>query len=161
MIIASNGFENSVSMIETFEYTETINFFHLSTCSNTSLNSTVWLSCMKIWKNHIHDRAGFVLACRGALGFTAIFPSGLLTSRHWLTHWLGMILYSTKSHKVFAQIQFFPYKSFIHYNRQDKEYRRVTSHIFFDFLNQIPIQFIEGIKLWICWFLWANVGHIG
>ena len=64
VIITSYSFKNSVTIVPNSIYTETI-IFLLSTNSNITLNSTVWLSCLKKWETRFLERARFVLAWCG------------------------------------------------------------------------------------------------
>ena len=70
----SHSFKNSIKIFAKASYTEPINFFFLTT-SNSALNSAIWSSPLKVWKDDLFGKPSFVLRDKsaGRLCPTSIF----------------------------------------------------------------------------------------
>ena len=121
VIITSHSFNNNVRRISNSVYTQTINFL-LSTSGNNSLNYTVRLKALKVWKDHFLEITQIVLAWCEAPDPTLMLLFCQKTSRHCLTDWTGIKLKGINSNNELAQIRWLPCKRFIHWTFTCKDY---------------------------------------
>ena len=159
VVITTHCFKDSVKMVTTSINTKAINLL-LSTSRNIAFNFTIRTSMLNLRRNHIFKRACFVLSRRELLRFGVIVPSCIQSSRHWLTHRLGIELTCVYADIWFAHIRLFAEKSFVNHSFACKDNGRTTNHIFTNLLQQVLVVFSKRVKFWICWFLQANVCQI-
>ena len=89
--ITNHCFKDSVTMVTNSINTKAINLL-LSTSCTFAFNPTYRTSLLKIREDHIFERACFVLSSYEFLTFGVIVPFSIQSSRHWLTHPIGIEL---------------------------------------------------------------------
>ena len=154
--ITTQCFKDSVSMVTNSISTEAINLLLSASC-NIAFNLTFRTSLLKIRKDHIFERACFVLSRHEFLRFVVLVPSCLQSSRHRLTHRIGIELACVYVDNWPAQIHWFADKSFVNQSFACKDNGETTKHIFPNLFQQVFVAFSKTLKLWTCWFVQANV----
>ena len=145
-------------MVTNSSNTKAINHL-LSTSFNIAFNLTFRTSLLKIRKDHIFERACFVLSKDEFLSFTVIVPSYIQSSRHWLTHRKGIELACVFAETWLAQINWFAEKSFVRHSFACKDNEGTTNLFFTNLLQQVFVAFSKRVKLSICWFMLAKVKY--
>ena len=157
--ITTHCFKDSVTRIRNPINTKAINL-RLSTSCNIAFNPTLRTCLLKIRKDHIFEGACFVLSRHDFLRFRVIVASCIQSSRHWLTHRKGIELVCVYADNWLAQSRRLADKNFVNHSLACKDNGGTTNHIFTNFLQQVFVAFSKRVKLWICWFMRANVCQI-
>ena len=154
--ITNHCFKDSATMVKNSINTKAINLL-LSTSCNIAFNLTFRTSLSKRRNDHVFERTCFFLSRHEFLRFSVIVPSCIQFSRHWFTHRIGIEFCCLYADNWLAQIRWFADKSFVTHSFACKDNGGTTNHIFMILLQQVFVVFSKRVKLWICWFMQANV----
>ena len=150
--ITTHCFKDNVTMVTNSINTKAINLL-LSTSCNIAFNPTFRTSFLKIRKDYIFEEACFVLLRHDFSRFRFIVLSCIQSSRHWLTHRIGIEFACVYADNWFAQIRWFGDEGFVNHSFACTDNGGTTNHIFTNLLQQVFIAFSKRVKLWICWFM--------
>ena len=157
--ITTYCFKDIVTMVTNSINTKAINLL-LSTSCNIAFNPILRTSLLKVRKEHIFEGACFVLLSHEFLRFRVIVPSCKQSSRHWLTHRIGIELACVYADNWLAQTRWIADKIFVKHSFTCEDNWGTTNHILTNLLQQVFVASRKRVKLWICWFMQANVCQI-
>ena len=160
--IATHCFKDIVTMVTNSINTKVINLL-LSTICNNAFNLTFQTSLLKIRKHHFFLKACFVLSRHEFLRCSVIVPSCIQSSRHWLTHRIGIELACVYANNRLEQSRWFAVKSFFNHSFACKDNGGTTNDIFTDLLQPVFMASSKRVKfdsVDLCWQLFAKLGKV-